>query len=87
MSATNLQATVRSSANTAQQQCFVCDKEIVDGRWFCKIPREEKRTAVLCCPGCALRYFDSLHPTTNADEIERAACERSVHFLAGDEKP
>ena len=43
----------------AQQICFACGREIVEGRWFCRVPREAKRI-VLCCPRCALRYFDTL---------------------------
>jgi len=66
----------------AQQKCLVCGREIVDGRWFCKIPREEKPTVVLCCPGCALRYFDTLRPKSKGDEQDRATCEQSLHFLA-----
>jgi hypothetical protein len=42
---------------------------------------------VLCCPRCALGYFDTLHPTTNGDELDRAAYERSVHFLVNREMP
>jgi hypothetical protein len=76
-----------SARNDPQQKCFACDKAIVDGGWFCKIPSEEKQPVLLCSPRCALRYFDSLRPTTNGHEIERAACERSVHFLVVDEKP
>jgi hypothetical protein len=73
--------------DAAQQKCLVCDKEIRDGAWFCKIPREEKPTVVLCSSRCALRYFDSLHPTANSDELDRAAFERSVRFLVDGEKP
>jgi hypothetical protein len=86
MTTTDAQASARP-AEIAQQKCFVCDKEIVDGRWFCRIPREKKPTVVLCCPRCALGYFDTLHPTTNGDELDRAAYERSVHFLVNREMP
>jgi hypothetical protein len=86
MTAADAQANARPSVDAAPQKCFVCDEEILDGRSFCKIPRKEK-PIVLCCPRCVLRYFDSPRPTTNGDEIERAACERSLHFLVGDEKP
>ena len=87
MTAANLQANARSNADTAQQKCLVCDKEIVDGRWFCRIPREEKPTVVFCCPRCALRYFDTVHPTTNGEGLDRAGYERSLHFLMDGEKP
>jgi hypothetical protein len=81
MTTTNLQTNAQPSVDAAEQKCFVCDKEIGDGSPFCKIPRDEKPLVLLCSPRCALRYFDSLHPTTNGDELDRAACERSVHFL------
>jgi hypothetical protein len=71
----------------ARQKCFACDQEIADGPWFCKVPREGKRIAVLCCPRCALRYFDSLHPAANGDELDRANYEQNLHFLVDAEKP
>ena len=80
MTTTDAQANARLSVDAAQQKCFVCDKEIVDGRWFCKVFRESKRV-VLCCPRCALRYFETLHPTADGDERNRAAYEQSLHFL------
>jgi hypothetical protein len=86
MTAANLEANARPGADTAPQKCLVCNKEIVDGHWFCKIPREDKPTVTLCCPRCALRYFDSLHSTTNGDELDRAACGQSVHFLVDGER-
>jgi hypothetical protein len=76
-----------SARNDPQQKCFACDRKIVDGGWFCKIPSVEKPTVILCSPRCAIRYFDALPPPTNGHEIEHAACERSVHFLVVDEKP
>ncbi len=87
MTTTNLQANARPGADSAPQRCLVCDSEIVEDRPFCKILRKEEPTVTLCCPRCALRYFDSLHPTTNGDELDRAACERSVHFLVDGERP
>jgi len=86
MTTTNLQANARPDVDTAQQKCFVCKEEIVDGHWFCRIPREDKPAVVLCCPRCALRYFDTLHPATNGDELDRAAGERNGHFLMDGEK-
>src|SRR5271166_4723548 len=76
MTTTDAQANARlggAAAGAAPQKCFVCDREIVDDRPFCKILREEEPTVTLCCPRCALCYFDSLHPTTNGDELDRAA--------------
>jgi hypothetical protein len=44
--------------------CIVCQKPIVDGQWFCRLPQNNNRTAnsqeakiSLCSPGCACRYF------------------------------
>ncbi len=87
MTTTSAEANTRPGADAAQQKCLVCDKEIGDGAWFCKIPREKKPMVVLCCPRCALCYFGSLHPTTNGDELDRAANERRLHFLMDGEKP
>jgi hypothetical protein len=44
--------------------CVVCQKPIVDGQWFCRVPQKNDRVAdaqgtklLLCSPGCAYRYF------------------------------
>jgi hypothetical protein len=81
MTTANSQANLRPGADAGQQKCFVCNQEIADGGWFCKIPREEEPIVVLCCPGCAFHYFDTVHPTTNANELARAACERNRYSL------
>jgi len=87
MTTANLQANARPGADAAQHKCAVCDTEIGDGTWFCKISREKKPTVVLCSPRCALSYFDTLHPTTNGEELDRAGYQRSLHFLMDGEKP
>ncbi len=87
MTTSNLQANALSSADTVHQKCFVCEKEIVDGRWFCRIPRKEEPVVVLCSPRCALGYFESLHPITDLEELDRAAYERSLHFAVDGEMP
>ncbi len=69
-----------------QQKCFVCHRKIADDGWFCKVPREAKRT-VLCCPQCALRCFDTPHPVTNGDQEACRAREQRLHFLMAEEKP
>jgi hypothetical protein len=71
----------------ARQKCFVCDREIVDGPWFCKVPCEGKPIVVLCCPWCALRYFNSPHPAAIGEEQDRANYEQSLPFLVDAEKP
>jgi len=86
MTTTNLQADARTNMDAGPQKCLVCDKEIGDGNWFCRIPREDKPAVVLCCPGCAIRYFDKLHLATNGDVLDRAVGERNMHsFMDGDE--
>ncbi len=82
MNTNSLEANARPGVNAAQQKCLVCNKEIMDGYWFCRIPRKEEPAVVLCSPKCALRYFDSLCQKTTATEIERAAYERDLHSLA-----
>jgi len=43
-----------------ENRCFVCEKQIAAGDWFCRVPRLGGRVA-LCSSWCALRYFDNLH--------------------------
>ena len=69
-----------------RQKCFICRREIVDNGWFCKLPREARRI-MLCCPQCALRYFDTLYPATNGDEQVWSACGQRPNFLVAEEKP
>lgn len=87
MTTSYAQANAQPDLDAARQKCFVCDKEIGDGHWFCRIPRKEETAVVLCSPGCALRYFDSLHPITNLEERDRAEFERAAHFLVDGEMP
>lgn len=84
MTTANPQVNVQPGAHAEPQKCSVCEEEIGNRPCFCKIPREEAPTVLLCCPQCALRYFDTLHPTTNRDELDRA--ERSLHFIVDGEK-
>ncbi len=72
--------------DTAQQKCFVCSKEIPAGGWFCRIPRGTKRI-VLCCPSCALRYFETSYPKINGQDRDFRAYESNLHFLVDGEKP
>jgi hypothetical protein len=87
MTAANLQVDSPTSVDSALQKCHVCDKEIGDAPRFCRILRQEKPAVVLCSPRCALRYFDTLRPAPNGDESDRAACERSFHFVMDGEMP
>ena len=54
--------------------CFVCEKQIVDGQWFCRLPQKADGVAVsramkilLCSPACALRYFGGSRPGGNSE--------------------
>ena len=72
--------------NTAQPKCAVCNRAVPDDRWFCRIPRETKRI-VLCCPCCALRYFETSDPKMNGHDRDFRTYERNLHFLMDGEKP
>ena len=47
-------------------RCFVCDKRLADGQWFCRLPEDfnaadmSQRKILLCSSSCAFRYFASL---------------------------
>ena len=72
--------------DTGQQKCFLCSKEIMAGGWFCRIPRETKRI-VLCCPCCALRYFETYYLNMNDHDRDFRTYEHNMHFLVDGEKP
>jgi len=69
-----------------QLKCAVCNRAVADDRWFCRIPCETKRI-VLCCPSCALRYFETSYPKINGHDRDFRTCDRSLHFVADGEKP
>jgi hypothetical protein len=70
--------------NSVLQKCFVCGKDAAAGGWFCQIPREDKRIA-LCSPYCALSYFNTGNPASDANGLERADYQDRVHFLVNGE--
>lgn len=48
----------------ARSSCYVCKNQIVDNKWFCRLPGKSEgvggtQTAeiLLCSPSCAFRYF------------------------------
>ena len=57
----NSATTLSSEVSSA---CFVCQKPIVDGQWFCRLPQKngapdsQTRKILLCSPSCAYRYFE-----------------------------
>jgi len=56
----NLAAVSEAQTSTT---CIVCQKPIVDGKWFCRLPQKngasnsEIKQLLLCSPSCAFRYF------------------------------
>jgi hypothetical protein len=60
----------QSSAATTDTRkadhCFVCDKSLTDGQWFCRLPEDfniadtSQRKVLLCSSYCAFLYFASL---------------------------
>jgi len=76
------------------QICIVCQREIVDSQWFCRLPEDrvavsndETRRHLICTPGCALRHFKTLRPEPNGYEEDSIRAERSLHMLIDGEKP
>jgi len=45
------------------QNCVVCQHQIVDGHWFCRLPGEVP--VLLCSPSCALRHFNKISVNAN----------------------
>jgi hypothetical protein len=70
--------------NGVLQKCFVCGKDAEAGGWFCQILREDKRIA-LCSPYCALSYFNTGKPASDANGLERADYQDRVHFVVNGE--
>ncbi|GEM_PF-6839218 len=38
--------------------CAQCKREILDGKWFCRLPADEE-PLLLCSPSCAIRHFNT----------------------------
>jgi len=73
--------------------CFVCQKSIVDGQWFCRVPQKADGAAapqeakiLLCSSICALRYFGDSQPGGNGFELNYDGYERSRQVAEG-QKP
>lgn len=66
--------------------CTVCGDPIGD-RCFGKIHGKEGGPIMLCCPDCAIQYFDSAHVPTDPYEQELRAYGKSTHFFMGEDKP
>ena len=70
--------------NSTVQKCYVCGKEAESGGWFCQIPCEDKRIT-LCSPFCALSYFNTGNPVSEANGQERTDGQDGVHFVVNGE--
>ena len=81
----------RNSATTSNTEvsstCFVCEKQIVDGQWFCRLPQKADGAAapqaaqiLLCSSVCALRYFEDSQPGGNGFKPNYDGYEHSRHL-------
>jgi hypothetical protein len=69
----------------ASQRCRMCGDQVGE-KCFCRIPSEVGGPIRLCCPDCAIQYFDSVSPMSmQQQQLERYA--NSVHLLIGENKP
>ena len=68
------QNSAADSGAKARQMCFVCEKPIADGGWFCRLPQKtdgatgRQAEISLCSPVCALRHFGDSQPSGNGFE-------------------
>ncbi len=87
----------RNSATTSNTEvssaCFVCEKQIVDSQWFCRLPQKadgavapEEAKILLCSPICALRYLGDSLPGGNGFEPNYDGYENSRRVAEG-QKP
>ena len=63
-----------------RQTCAHCQANIVDGQWFCRLPGNEA-PILLCCPSCALHYFDQAHVEQNGSDQDWDSYEHRFHFF------
>ena len=63
-----------ASATQVSSKCFVCQRPVGEGGWFCRVaqkrdeaadPRAEK--ILLCSPACAFRYFATTETGTRVN--------------------
>lgn len=70
----------------SRETCVFCKAEIVDSQWFCRLPGKDG-AILLCCPSCALRYFDRSRPEANGSEQQLNSYEHRFHLLVNGEQP
>jgi len=86
-STTPMHSNSATASNTeVSSACFVCQKPIVDGQWFCRLPQKTDGAAasqeakiLLCSSICALRYFGDSQPAGNGFEPNYDGYEHSPH--------
>ena len=90
----NFQPNSATTSNTeVSSACFVCQNQIVEGHWFCRLPQKvdgaaapQEAKILLCSPICALRYFGDSQPGGNGFEPNYDGHEHSLHVAEG-QKP
>ena len=68
----NLQQTAAAHLGfQSRSACLVCKNQIVDNKWFCRLPQKTGDAAggqateiLLCSPSCAFRHFANLENET-----------------------
>jgi len=68
----NVQQTAATQVGfQARSACLVCKNQIVDNKWFCRLPQKtggvvgaQDGEILLCSPGCAFRHFTNLENET-----------------------
>ena len=70
--------------------CFLCNKNIAENQWFCRLPQKPEGGSVpdmenifLCSPTCALRYFASV--SQSGDSENRGRYEGSPILVDGEQ--
>lgn len=82
--ADNGQANLLERNGTTRQTCAHCQAPIVDGQWFCRLAGNEGPT-LLCCPSCAVRYFDRARTDRNGSDQDWESYEHGVGFYVNGE--
>lgn len=82
-----------NSGVQARLMCFVCEKQIADDGWFCRLPQKTEGAAdaqaqkvLLCSPTCALRYLGDSQPSGNGFESSYDGFEHSLPVTGGGQK-
>jgi hypothetical protein len=85
-SANDLEQRAAQVNGAVRQKCPVCNDAIGE-RCFCKIHSKEGEPIMLCCPSCAIQYFNTSRPPADSLEAELRAYEKNTHLFVAEEKP